>query len=405
MDSTHDFDVTIVGAGIAGSALALALADSDLRIALVESQPVELPQLPDEVCVTAFDTRVSALTPRSRAYLQQLDCWQHIADYRLCPYSHMTVWDAQGTGQIEFDRADVGTDALGYIVENRCVVNALLTPLLRKRNVEVISGAGLAHCEALSGGGIRAAMTRGESVSCSLLVAADGARSKVRSLLDFKTREWDYGHRAVVATVELEHAHENTAWQRFMSSGPLAILPLPGSGQQHFASIVWSAHDELADELLALQEEQFCTQLAAAIEHRLGAVLACSRRAGFPLRQRHAIDYVQPSVALVGDAAHTIHPLAGQGVNLALQDVAALAAEILKGQANGIDPGQLALLQRYQRQRKGENLLMMAAMDGFKRLFEEPALPVRWLRNEGMRRVDRMLPLKQQLMRHAMGMG
>ena len=409
MGSACDYDVLIVGAGIAGAALALSLADSNLRIALVESQPLELPHLPDELSVAAFDGRVSALTPRSRALLQRLDCWGSITDYRLGPYSHMTVWDAEGTGQIEFDRSEVGVEALGYIVENRCIVHALLTPLLDRRSVDVFAGEGLVQCEHLSEGGVQKgvqiALSDGRSISARLLVGADGAQSKVRTLLDFKTREWNYGHRAIAATIQLERPHENTAWQRFMPTGPLAILPLPGSEEQHFASIVWSVTDDKADNLLALSDEQFCEQLSIAAEQRLGDVIASSGRVAFPLRQRHAIDYVQHSVALVGDAAHTIHPLAGQGVNLALQDVAALAAEILQGHTRGVNPGQLALLQRYQRQRKGENLLMMAAMDGFKRLFEEPALPVRWLRNAGMRGVDRMLPLKQQLMRHAMGMG
>ena len=160
---------------------------------------------------------------------------------------------------------------------------------------------------------------------------------------------------------------------------------------------------DLVDELLALDDSEFCRQLECAIESSLGAVVACSRRFAFPLLQRHAVDYVQAGVALVGDAAHTIHPLAGQGINLGLQDISALAEEVLAAGSRGVNPGQLDVLKRYQRRRKGENLSMMAAMDGFKRLFAQRSLPVRWLRNAGMRGVGRFAPVKQQLMRHAMG--
>ena len=207
------------------------------------------------------------------------------------------------------------------------------------------------------------------------------------------------------AFVQTAEDHQATAWQRFLPTGPLAMLPLPGDGQRHYCSIVWSLQDSLVDELLGLEEVAFCAQLQRAIEGRLGRVVASSPRFAFPLRQRHAVDYVKPGIALVGDAAHTIHPLAGQGINLGLQDVAVLAQEVLAGHERGVSPGQLELLRRYQRRRKGENLLMMAAMDGFKRLFEQQALPLRWLRNVGMRGVNQMGPLKQQLMRHAMGLG
>jgi 2-octaprenylphenol hydroxylase len=244
----------------------------------------------------------------------------------------------------------------------------------------------------------------GDSLQASLVVAADGAESKVRGMMGFHTREWDYHHRAIVATVQVERPHRETAWQRFLPSGPLAFLPLPGAPGQHCCSIVWSLRDELVDPLLALDDTAFCAALTQAFEGRLGDVLASSPRYAFPLRQRHAVDYVQSGVALVADAAHTIHPLAGQGINLGLQDVAVLAEEILGGWQRGTAPGQLELLRRYQRRRKGENLLMMTAMEGFKRLFEQQSLPVRWLRNAGMRGVGQLGPLKQQLIRRAMGL-
>ena len=399
------FDIAIIGAGIAGSALAAALSGNGLSIALVEAAPLVVTDLPEGIALDSFDPRVSALTPRSAGLLQSLGAWEKIAAYRHCPYRHMTVWDAEGTGQIEFDCAEVDAPALGHIVENRSIVSALATRVLAATDITLFSPARLESCEQRESEPVRVQLESGEALAADLLVAADGALSRVREMIGFDTREWDYGHRAIVATVEVEHSHQHTAWQRFLPSGPLALLPLPSQEQRYYCSIVWSMQDELVDNVLALEDDPFCSELEMAIEGRLGRILAASPRFAFPLRQRHAVDYVKPGIALVADAAHTIHPLAGQGINLGLQDVAVLAEEVLAGHARGINPGQLALLSRYQRRRKGENLLMMAAMDGFKRLFEQQALPLRWLRNVGMRGMNQLPLVKQQLMRHAMGLG
>ncbi|MCB1679707.1 MAG: UbiH/UbiF/VisC/COQ6 family ubiquinone biosynthesis hydroxylase [Halioglobus sp.] len=405
MAEHRSFDVVIVGGGIAGLALASALQGHGLSIALVEARPLTAPELPAQRSVRHFDTRVSALTPRSRALLQQLGAWDAIAVYRQCSYDHMTVWDAQGTGRIEFDCSEVGAPALGHIVENRALVSALLQRAAAGADITLLSPARLLSCAHDTAGRMRVALEGAQPLQAELLVAADGALSPVRRMLAFATREWDYGHRAIVATVQLERPHQATARQRFLPSGPLALLPLPGTGAEHYCSIVWSLQESLVAQVMACDEAAFCAALERASERCLGAVLASSERTAFPLRQRHAVDYVQTGVALVADAAHTIHPLAGQGINLGLRDVAVLAQEIVAGRARGTGPGQLELLRRYQRRRKGENLLMMAAMDGFKHLFEGEALPLRWLRNAGMRGVDRLGPLKRRLMRHAMGLG
>jgi 2-octaprenylphenol hydroxylase len=406
MADTRQFDVVIIGAGIAGSALACALSGSGLAIALVEAQSLAPPALPAQCELRHFDPRVSAITPRSKSLLEKLGAWEAIAAYRQCSYRHMTVWDAEGTGGIEFDCADVNAPALGHIVENRAITSALLHRVAAAADITGFSAATLQACSRQDAtGAMRVELENSSVLEAGLLVAADGALSRVREMMGFNCREWDYGHRAIVTTVEVERPHQATCWQRFLTSGPLAFLPLPGEPGRNFCSIVWSLQDELVDELLALDEAGFCAALERAFEARLGRVLACSPRFAFPLRQRHAIDYVQPGVALVADAAHTIHPLAGQGINLGLQDVAVLAEEVLAGRARGLNPGQLELLRRYQRRRKGENLLMMAAMDGFKALFEQQAPPLRWLRNAGMRGVSQMGPLKQQLIRRAMGVG
>ena len=403
-DPRH-FDVVIIGAGIAGASLALALSGAGLSIALVEAQPLGTRVLPEANGLGDFDPRVSALTPRSRNILQQSGAWDAIAAYRYCAYRHMTVWDAEGTGQIEFDRSEVGATELGYIVENRAIVHALLARVADAPDIAVMSPVALQSCARLASSRMSLELDGGQQLEADLLVAADGALSRVRQMMGFRSREWDYGHRAIVATIEVERSHQDTAWQRFLPSGPLALLPLPGAAGHHYCSIVWSLQEELVDAVLALDDDAFCAELERASEARLGAVYATSKRFAHPLRQRHAVDYVQPGVALVADAAHTIHPLAGQGINLGLQDVAVLAEEIVAGCRSGASAGQLELLRRYQRRRKGENLMMMSAMDGFKRLFEQQSLPVRWLRNIGMRRIDSLLPLKQQLMRRAMGLG
>ncbi len=404
MADLQRFDVVIAGAGIAGSSLAALLAGRRMSVALVEPRTLSPVELPPTCAVSDFDPRVSALTPRSRALLEELDCWDVIAAYRQCAYRHMTVWDAEGTGTIDFDHTEVDVAALGHIVENRVIVNALLQKINAARDITPLSPRRLQSCERLPSGDMALALDDGSQLEAGLLVAADGAQSRVRELMGFKTREWDYGHQALVCTVQVERPHRDTAWQRFLASGPLALLPLPGTADQHCCSIVWSATEKVAGELLKLDDAAFCQALGHASEHRLGAVLACSGRHAFPLRQRHAVDYVQEGVALVADAAHTIHPLAGQGINLGLQDVAVLAEEIRAAQARGAVVGSLSVLRRYQRRRKGDNLLMMAAMDGFKRLFEQPSLPLRWLRNTGMRQVDQLSPLKRQLMRAAMGL-
>ena len=401
--SGPDFDVLIVGAGIAGAALASALQGSGLRLALVEAKPISTVLPESDAGIRGFDPRVSAITPASQDLFSSLGVWSRITAIRVCPYQHMQVWDADGTGSIEFDAAELDAPVLGHIVENRVLTTALLENIGAAADIEVFNPASLQGLQRNELQQPCLELEDGRSISCQLLVAADGARSRVRDLAGFRTREWDYGHHALVTTVATEHYHEATAYQCFMPTGPLAFLPLPSDGSRHFCSIVWSAEASLAERLRELPDEDFLAELGQAFEFRLGEIKELSQRFVVPLRQRHAIDYVQPGIALVGDAAHTIHPLAGQGINLGLQDIAALAEELLAAHARGADLGAIEVLRRYQRRRKGENLLMMMAMGGFKRLFGERQLPLRWLRNTGMRLVAQSGPLKQQLMKHAMG--
>ena len=296
---------------------------------------------------------------------------------------------------------------LGHIVENSITSSALVECLQHQSNIEVIAPAKLqgVSSTAATPYGYTLTLDDGRVLQSALVVAADGANSKVRRLLDIEMREWDYDHQAIVCTVATEKSHQHTARQRFLPEGPLAFLPLAdASNGQQYCSIVWSAIPEYAEELMQMDDQHFSAALGRAFEHTLGDITSVSRRLSFPLRQRHAVDYVKPGLALVGDAAHTIHPLAGQGVNLGLMDVKVLSEELLRARRRQLDIGSQLVLGRYQRRRKAANLGMMAGMEGFKRLFERPSLPVRWARNTGMRWLDKALPLKHQVMRRAMGL-
>ena len=399
------YDIVIVGAGIVGSALACALAKSSFNIAIIEAQERVIDRSEQATSVDGFDVRVSAITIASQQLLKDIGAWEIIAENRLSPYRHMHVWDAEGTGSIDFDADDINQPALGHIVENKVTADALTQCMNRQTNLHRIVPAILEEIEPLQNGAYLLTLGDGRQLQTSLLVAADGANSKVRALEHIAMREWDYNHHAIVATVKTELSHGHTARQRFLPEGPLAFLPLSSAQDDtHYCSIVWSAIPSYAENLMALTDDEFTEALAAAFEYQLGSISAVSRRFSFPLRQRHVVDYIKPGLALVGDAAHTIHPLAGQGVNLGLMDIKTLSEELLRSQQRGLNPGSIAVLERYQRRRKGANLAMMAGMDGLKRLFSETTLPVRWARNSGLRWLDKSKMLKRQIMKRAMGL-
>lgn len=420
------YDVIIIGAGLVGSAMACALAADPrgeaLRIAVVEAAGE-----PEVFSGTAFDPRVVALTHTSQDLLTSVGAWELIRQHRVCPYTDMEVWDADGTGSIHFDSREVHRPCLGHIVENGAATAALLQRLAAYPQITLVRPARVKHLLRLEDNrGLQVLLEDGGKLTGALLLAADGGHSKVRELANLATREWHYGHDAIVTTVRTEQSHQFTAWQRFLPTGPLAFLPLQTAGEQnldeqglgnyqalgsqqhgvdsHYSSIVWSVSSELTADLMALSEDDFARQLGLAFEHRLGAVTDVAQRFSFPLRQRHAVDYIQPNLALLGDAAHTIHPLAGQGVNLGFLDVCAMRDEILRACERQLPLSDYFILKRYQRARKSHNLAMMGVMEGFKRLFGANQLPVRWLRNEGMRQLNNVPLLKNAVVKQAMGL-
>ena len=396
-----EYDIIVVGAGIVGTSMAAYLSQTlavDTRIALVA------PPTP-AVDAEPFDARVAALTEASRQLLEQLDVWRNIAGQRACPYRDMQVWDGEGSGHIEFNAADVGRDSLGHIVEHR-VLNQALERALELTRVQrwqqPVSALLRDNHGAVSG----VELDSGETLAAPLTIAADGARSKLRELAGIAERQWPYQQSAIVATVRCEKPHEFTARQRFMSTGPLALLPLiatPDASSGHHCSIVWSADQGFADTLMAQNDASFCTSLERHFEGRLGVIEHVSKRHAFALHQRHAKQYVQPGLALIGDAAHSIHPLAGQGVNLGLLDVACLGHELQRAGARGLTTDEYSTLRRYERQRMGHNLTMMAAMESFKRVFgsRQPALTL--MRNRALSGVNSQTALKSFLAQQAMG--
>lgn len=400
-NQSQHYDLVIVGAGLVGASLACAIAQQEsaksLRIALIEAGS-DTQSFDGE----NFDPRVVALTQASQDLLTSIGVWDEIVQTRTCAYRDMHVWDGEGTAAIHFNCADVRANHLGHIVESSVILSALRKKIAQHPQIILIQPARVT--ELVNSSGVEITLDDGETITAKLLIAADGAQSKVRELAEFETREWDYGHKAIITTVQTELPNQATAWQRFMRTGPLAFLPLSSINDKHFCSIVWSAEIELADELMQLNDAEFCTRLGFAFEHKLGGVLHSAERYAIPLRQRHAKTYIQPHIVLVGDAAHNIHPLAGQGVNLGLLDVVALAEEIKRALVRKIPLNDFSILRRYQRQRVTGNLMMMSAMEAFKRLFGSNSLMLTWLRNSGMRQLNSVTELKKVIIKAAMGL-
>src|SRR5471030_778267 len=392
-------DLLIVGAGMVGSALALALRGSGLNILVVDGSPLSVKPFDPQ---SAFEPRVSALSVASQRILERLGVWEGIESRRVSPYGERQVWDGSGTGQIHFSASSVHAQVLGHIVENRVVQDALVE-CLHDSDIGLLANARLEQMRR-SGDDWLLTLAVGRTLRAPLVVAADGAHSAVRRLTGTATREWDYLHNAIVTSVRSSQSHQRTAWQRFTDNGPLAFLPLERDGQQDWCSIVWSTTPAESERLMALDDERFCRELERAFEGRLGTVISADPRLCVPLRQRHAKRYVAEGLALIGDAAHVIHPLAGQGVNLGFLDAAVLAEVLLAANERGERLADVKVLSRYERRRMPHNLALMAAMEGFERLFQADQLPLRWLRNAGLKVVEQMPEAKALFVRQALGL-
>ncbi|MBU2967157.1 UbiH/UbiF/VisC/COQ6 family ubiquinone biosynthesis hydroxylase [Amphritea sp. 2_MG-2023] len=405
MTQDNTTDLVIVGAGMVGLTLAALLAESGLSIRILESREVDAAQAltwEQSQRAQGYDPRVSALTIASQQVLTVAGVWPQIEQMRLMPYRAMDVWDGEGTGAIRFDCTELHEPCLGHIVENRVTQAALLQHITRLPHCQLSEAVALTELSEPDTEGLRTlTLSNGETLQSCCVVAADGALSNTRRLAGIGMWEWDYGHHAIVTTVTTELPNQATCWQRFTEDGPLAFLPLSDS---HLSSIVWSTSPDHAKALMELDDDAFCLALERAFEGRLGRITHTDPRAVFPLRQRHAKQYVKAGFAAIGDAAHTIHPLAGQGVNLGLMDAAALAETILEGLKDGVDWHSEYHLRRFQRARQSENLQMAATMEGFKRLFNAEGPLPRLLRNTGMTLMNRCSPVKNHIVQQAMGL-
>ena len=389
-----DTELLVVGGGVIGNAMALLAASGGMDCILVERNRRPATEAPAE------DARALALTPASGKILTKVQAWQQFAEQDIGLFRQMHVWDENGRGSLFFDSATIGLPALGHIVPQNLLVGALESVRAGVPGISVHTGAepvGLGD----AGKAIRVELSDGREVSAKLLVAADGTGSKVRQLAGICYPVHRYRQTAVAGIVRTELSHGQVARQRFLSDGPLAFLPMADPNR---CAVVWSTAPEYADELLAMDTTGFQQALEEAFEHTLGAVTEVGARQGFPLQRAQARRYCSDRIALVGDAAHCVHPLAGLGANLGLLDVAGLYQVIRAADTKRRDPGSSAVLRKYERWRKGENLMVMMTLEGLKYLFEAQALPIPELRNAGMELYNSLQGLKNFTMRRATGL-
>ena len=392
---TKHYDIIIVGGGMVGATLACGLAEEadQLSIAVIDANTPNLDWDKD-----SYDMRVSAITRASQTIFKNIGVWEKIVEQRVSPYRDMFVWDAGGKGEIHFDSADMGEADLGHIIENRVIVKALHQRIDELQQIDLLCPTQIESIE-FNENKTELRLKDKTLLSANLVVGADGTRSWIRQQADIAVKGWDFDQAALVTTVKTEKYHQDTAWQRFLSTGPLAFLPLT----EGYSSIVWSTSPDEAKRLTEISENEFAIELEQAFENKLGKIESVAGRAVFPLRLFETLHYVKPRLALVGDAAHTIHPLAGQGVNLGLADVASLMDVIVDALNNKKDIGDLKVLRRYERWRRADNRSMLVAMDGLKRLFGSELSVVKDLRNFGLNITNRITPLKNLLMKEAMG--
>lgn len=391
--ASRDFyDVLVVGGGMVGAALGCGLGGSGLSVAVVEDILPE-PFFPQQ----EHDLRVSAINIGSRTIMETVGAWSGIVSRRLCPFRRLRVWESKS--DTEFCSDDINQPELGYIVENRVVQLALQERLDDFDNIDLLCPAKTVKIQ-YSADGSTVQLDDGGSLKCRMLVAADGGQSRVRQAVGIGVNSWDYKQHALVVSVETGYSQRDITWQRFTPSGPQAFLPLSGN----HASLVWyHSPDEIA-RLKLLSDCDLVAELTAAFPECLGEIKTILGKASFPLKRQHSLDYVKAGVALIGDAAHMINPLAGQGANIGFLDAAALAQVLVSAHANGHDLGSISVLKQYERLRRKDNLLMMTAMEMFYRVFSNQNLPLKLFRNLGLGLAERLQPAKNKVMRYAIGL-
>lgn len=401
------FHILVIGGGMVGTCVAALAATNpqfaDLRIAVLEAQP---PMMPPPEATEDIDLRVSAISRASERILREIGAWQLLPAQHVSAYDDMVVWDAEGkprgSGSIHFSASESGEPNLGYIAENRRVLWSIYDSAAFRNRVTLLRGelTGLEFDEDHAA----AILSDGRRIEAALIIGSDGSNSLSRKLAGIETTGWEYEQRAFVTHVRTQHSHARTAWQRFLPDGPIAYLPL-ADGR---SSIVWTTTPEHAERLIAGAPEQVAKELMLALDCTLGTVELAGPCGQFPLRLTHAKDYCRERFVLVGDAAHAIHPLAGQGVNLGFLDSAALVEVLADELDRGLKPTQLGerrVLRRYERWRKSENAVALGLVDGLNKLFGSRADSLGWARRAGLNIVDGSALAKRFLMGRALGTG
>ncbi|MSO92313.1 MAG: 2-octaprenyl-6-methoxyphenyl hydroxylase [Rhodospirillales bacterium] len=384
-------DVVIVGGGLVGGALAIALSDAGFDVAVVDRVS------PERALRAQHDGRAFAIALSSKRALTAIGVWKYVQS-SAAPIRDIRVCEAGSPFHLHYDHREVGDEPFGFMVEAQRLRHAIVTRMSRAKRVRLIAPAPVDGLETTESGA-RVTLAGGGSVAAPLVVGADGRNSQMRALAGIRAVTWSYGQTAIVCTVAHARAHEFAAHERFLPGGPFAILPLKGRR----SSIVWAERNDLAPALLALEERDFLRELGRRFGDFLGTLKLAGPVSSFPLSLRFAERATARRFALVGDANHAIHPIAGQGLNMGFRDAAALAEVLLDARRLGLEGGEASVLDRYASWRRFDNTLMMAATDGLTRLFSNGNRPLRFVRNLGLAAVNGLAPLKGVFMRHAMG--
>ncbi|OIP98684.1 MAG: hypothetical protein AUK35_10670 [Zetaproteobacteria bacterium CG2_30_46_52] len=392
--NTHfeQVDLVIVGAGMVGLMLAAALRHAGLHIVLVERAEAEAR------LSLGLDCRVSAIVQGNVNILQSTGVWSHLQKLAQ-PMSSMRIWDGQEQGGIRFDASEIDEETLGYLVENQHLVVALKATLKESADVELLCPEAVVSVLRHKSG-VEVALESGRLLKTPLIVGADGARSWLREQADIDVFSRDYEQKGIVATVKPRFGHQGTAFQRFLSTGPLALLPM----HDGLCSIVWSASNKMADDLLALPDNEFLLALNLELGGVLGGIIEVGARAAFPLKAQLSKHIVRPRLALIGDAAHSIHPLAGLGVNLGLRDAMVLAQQIVDARKFDEDWGDVSVLNRYMKTRLPDVLATMVSMEALHRTFTVQLPAWITLRGLGMKAMGNAGLVKQLLMKNSTGL-
>ena len=394
MSDLH-YDVIVAGGGAAGAATTLALAQRDFKVAMIDpgQRPVFNPSSP-------IDLRVSTLTPASCKLLSNLGVWQAMSELRVSAFQTMRVWDHDPDRDLVFRAADADLQDLGYVLENSLVLAVLWQAIEACAGVDTYPGVCLESADS-GQRSVRVKLSNGQRLRAELLIGADGAQSAVRDLFGIDVRRWDYRQKGLVCVVSTARSHQDTAWQRFLADGPLAFLPLTDG----LCSVVWSQATAMADSRLSAEVAEFEDDLGRALQQRLGKVTLVSKRVAFALQRLRAKRYIGPRMALLGDAAHVVHPLAGQGANLGYLDVAALVEVLCAARDNGQSIADQAVLRRYERWRVSDNEIVAEAMHNIRRFYGNELAPLAKLRQLGASWLNHSRFMRARLIRQASGYG